>query len=462
MKITLIGLLLFVGLAAQAEKFKININATDLNLNQTKQTEGAFTKFEAQGFETDKVVGAPELPVKSWLVQGTPAQIKVKMQANKVQVFADTKPFPVQEQDCRCVTAKAKTFHTNLEQQLPQVSVTYIGAFRGAAISRVDVRLGKYNAQKNETQLITSADVNINTPIFIQPRLNDMKDYLIIAPANLVDGVTEFADWKRSQGYTVSVESIATPANDQNALKNLIKSYYTDKGADFVILVGDETALPMFKVSTSGSSQTPSDLKYFTMDGDTDYVPDMFTSRIVASTPEQVTAQLAKAIEFEKRTTDDATGFKRFVGIASNEGSNPSDNDYIKSMEEKFLSVEGNTIQHLWQNDRVNSNPATLNTAFGKGFAWLTYLGHGSGTSWPSLAQQYSVSNVRQISNKSVVKPIIIDVACQNGRLISGNLGSNFMKTDATTGAFGAAAYYGGSVNISWHPPAYYGAGNCL
>jgi hypothetical protein len=52
-----------------------------------------------------------------------------------------------------------------------------------------------------------------------------------------------------------------------------------------------------------------------------------------------------------------------------------------------------------------------------------------------------------------VVKPIIIDVACQNGRLISGNLGSNFMKTDGAN-EFGAAAYYGGSVNISWHPPA--------
>ncbi len=51
---------------------------------------------------------------------------------------------------------------------------------------------------------------------------------------------------------------------------------------------------------------------------------------------------------------------------------------------------------------------------------------------------------------------MIIDVACMNGVIQEGYLGSTFMKT-ATNGEqnpFGVAAYYGGTVNISWHPPA--------
>ena len=68
------------------------------------------------------------------------------------------------------------------------------------------------------------------------------------------------------------------------------------------------------------------------------------------------------------------------------------------------------------------------------------------------MAQAYTTTHIAQVSNKSVVKPIVIDVACQNGRLISANLGSNFMKVGPD--ANGAVAYYGGSVNISWHPPA--------
>jgi hypothetical protein len=86
----------------------------------------------------------------------------------------------------------------------------------------------------------------------------------------------------------------------------------------------------------------------------------------------------------------------------------------------------------------------------------MTYIGHGSGTSWPSMNMSYSVSDVKNLNNKPAVKPIIIDVACMNGNLNAGMLGVTFMEA-VPAGAndrFGAVAYLGGTVNISWHPPA--------
>lgn len=454
MKLKLVvSLLLLIGITAEAnQKFKINLNK-NISASQQEKAGQSFVKFNFGNTEVDRTVGAPELPVKSWLVRGTPAQIKVNLKTFDKATY-EGMPFPVQEQDCRCATDKVKTFQFNSElyvQNANPVSVNYIGAYRGQPISRVDVRLGAYNSERQETVLTTDAEVEMNTSEFSLPRAGDLKDYLIVSTPALAEGTADFANWKRSQGFNVNVETVSSPNNTTAAVQALIKQKYSE-GADFVIIVGDELTIPMFKVSTSGSGQTPSDLKYYTMDGATDYVPDMFASRIVASTAAQVSAQLAKSVEYEQRSWGSNKGSNKFIGIASNEGSNPSDDQYVKAIEAKYVEVLNSEILHLWQNDRVNSNPTVLNSNLNSGAGWLTYLGHGSGTSWPSLNQSYSTTHVAQISNRSSVKPIIIDVACQNGRLVSNNLGSVFMKAEGN--ALGAVAYYGGSVNISWHPPA--------
>lgn len=457
-KTILLSALILAAITAEAQqKHKIKIDAKKLIANKIEKMNTTFVQFNVPGYETEKTLGAPELPVKTWLVKGTPSDIQVKFKKNSTTAISG-RPSPVQEQDCRCATDKIKTFSYRADLYANQgeaVQVQYLGAFRGQPISQVNVRLADYNQLAQSVELTTDAEVDISANEFSLGR-GDFKDYLILAPTHLVEGVNDFVNWKRENGYNVSVEVVASPNNTTAAIQALIKQYYTEKGTDFVIIVGDENAVPMFRVATSGDSKTPSDLKYYTMDGPTDYIPDMLTSRIVATSAAQVTAQLAKSIEFEKRTWENTAGLNKFIGIASNEGANPSDDQYVKAIEAKYQEVLGSTIVHLHQNDAVNSKPAVLNSHFDSGAAWLTYLGHGSGSSWPSMNQSYSTTHINQLNNKSVVKPIIIDVACQNGRLVSSYLGSQFMKVDslANNSPFGAVAYYGGSVNISWHPPA--------
>jgi hypothetical protein len=453
MKLKLVtSLLLLIGLSAEANQYRVKLNK-NISASQQEKAGQSFTKFNFGDTEVDRTVGAPELPVKSWLVRGTPAQIKVTVKALDKATYEGV-PMPVQEQDCRCATDKVKTFKYDASlyaQSGNQVTVSYLGAYRGQPISRVDVKLGAYNPERQETVITTDAEVDMNTSEFSLPRAGDLKDYLIVSTPALAEGAADFANWKRSQGYNVNVETVSSPNNTTAAVQALIKQAYNEKGIDFVIIIGDELTIPMFRVSTSGGT-TPSDLKYYTMDGATDYVPDMFASRIVASNAAQVAAQLAKSVEYEQRAWGNNKNTSKFVGIASNEGANPSDDQYVKAIEAKYVEVLQSEILHLWQNDRVNSNPSVLNANLNGGAGWLTYLGHGSGTSWPSMNVSYSTTHIGQISNRSSVKPIIIDVACQNGRLVNQNLGSVFMKAEGN--ALGAVAYYGGSVNISWHPPA--------
>ncbi|MCB0351763.1 MAG: hypothetical protein KDD38_11305, partial [Bdellovibrionales bacterium] len=235
------------------------------------------------------------------------------------------------------------------------------------------------------------------------------------------------------------------------ALSAKIKEAYLKLGIDFVILVGDENTIPMFYLSTSGSSRTPSDLQYFTMDGAGDNIPDVFYSRLASNDPG---GQLQNAMDFEAGRGAPG-GFNHVVGIASNEGSNPSDNEYITSIEQKFSTSLGSQASHFYQ-DSQDSNPVKLNDKLNDGAFWVTYMGHGSGFAWPSMNVSYMTKHIPLLKNKNSVKPVIIDVACQNGRLQSGRLGVAFstLTPNGQSNAYGAAAYYGGTVDISWHPPA--------
>ena len=75
--------------------------------------------------------------------------------------------------------------------------------------------------------------------------------------------------------------------------------------------------------------------------------------------------------------------------------------------------------------------------------------------SWPSIYQdQYRSTDVESLM-PGKVKPVIIDVACQNGRFNDeGRLGESFMTSTVSGSPVGALSYFGGSVDISWDPPA--------
>ncbi len=447
MRTILISFLLFsFNVFAGTENLKISPNGIVFSKS------AAFSKISVPGFELSKKVGAPEVPVKSWLLVGKPTDIQVRMSITKTLNIQNLKPFPTQPQDCRCETKEKKAFQYNraaYEQNQP-FELSYVGAFRGTPITRLDVYMASYDSSNNSTRFLTDVTVDYSAEEY-DLKAGSYTDYLIVATEKYANGTKAFGDWKKSLGYTVYTETVKS-ATSLDAIAALIRKYYTEKGIDFVILVGDETEIPMYRVSTSGSSDTPSDLQYYTMDGAGDNVADMFSGRIVATSEADVAARLDKAIEYDKKTYKNAMGLEQMIGVASNEGSGPSDNEYILSIEKAFKDAWNISSTHYYQNN-ADSTADNLTKSFSEGALWMFYLGHGSGTSWPSLQQPYSVSNIPAMSNRDSVKSVIIDVACMNGKLKRGYLGTSFSAV-SNENAWGAAGYYGGSVNISWHPPA--------
>ncbi len=443
----------------------ININQKSVAVQSAQGfgtfSKNIFSKINVQGFQNSQVAGRASLPVKTWLLAGKPADIMVNVQVQRSQVLKNIVPYPTQEQPCRCAADKKVGFAFDAASYSPARAVradkfdlTYLGAYKGQPITQLTVNLAHFDAVTSEVVLDTGVTVTHNT-IEFSLQSEDLKNYVIITPSAFTLGLQDFVAWKKSLGYNVVVEELSSPNTTGVSVSNIVKDYYNRKQADFVMIIGDDKTIPMFQVKTSGDDKTPSDLQYFLMDGAGDLIPDVYSSRIVASNANDVKLKLAKAIEFEKRSFIDAKGFNTNIGIASNEGNSPSDDEYVKNIEKQFeVKMKFKTV-HFYQNEK-KSNPTELNKALSAGAVWLTYLGHGSGTSWPSMNKEYSMASFKDIRNKDTVKPIVIDVACMNGRLSSNYLGSSFINVSgiAPHDAFGAAAYYGGSVNISWHPPA--------
>lgn len=452
---TLGGLLLSFNLYAATVHIQVESDQI-----QTQKIKGfgaysrvSFSEFKIKNFENSKIVGEPSLPVKSWILVGTPESITVDIEVANQQEIKNLRPYPVQVQPCRCVVDSAP-FAYNPQSYPQKYELKYLGAYKGKNLTQLNVNLAHYDADENKVVLDTDIQVSFNADEF---KLENevLKNYLIIAPKDLVAGLSDFVVWKTKLGFNVIIESVLSPNSTLDSVSGIIRKHYEQSQADFVMLIGDEKTIPMYRVKTSSSSSTPSDLKYYLMDGADDKIPDVYASRIVAATVEQVKNKLNKAMEYEQKTYLSPGGLKTIIGIASSEGNNPSDDDYIKGIENQFETFQNFSSVHFAEND-PKSNPKNLNHALENGASWLFYIGHGSGTSWPSMYQEYKARDLASIKNKNTVKPIVIDVACQNGRLIDDRFGTAFMsvlglKEDS---AFGAAAYYGGSVDISWDPPA--------
>jgi hypothetical protein len=279
-------------------------------------------------------------------------------------------------------------------------------------------------------------------------------DYLVLAHEALGGAMGEWLEHKRAQGFNMRVVQLKAGAHTAASLTQLIQAEYRKNSFLYALIVGSQKLVPAHIVSTSADAQTPSDLPFFTYGGASDIVPDVLAGRIVADTPTQVERITRKWMDYELDRHDSSQGWARAIGIASNEGSNPSDNEYVRAMESAIQNKFSTSFTHLYQND-PNSNASYFNARMDEGAMWVTYLGHGSGTSWSSFNRTYSVSDMKNLRNSRVVKPLWMDVACQNGGLSTSHAGATLLHQASGSGeGLGVTAFYGGTVNISWHPPA--------
>ncbi|MBU1108402.1 MAG: hypothetical protein KKB51_17135, partial [Candidatus Riflebacteria bacterium] len=316
--------------------------------------------------------GKPALPVLTGLVMISQDQnpfLEV-ISSKYSEISVENPVVPSRGAICRSVDPSTVPFKAGLvykknawfpaDNELVKISSPFI--FREARGVRLDVTPVQYNPVTGKLRVYSyiharikydgTGGTNINRgrsefsktfmPIYqkaflnyasVPRRLSSVDEngrLIIIAGDELRTAAKALADWKQKCGIRtllVSTSEIGGATTDN--IKAFLQEQYDEVGFTNVILVGDAEQIPTNK---GENEKADSDPVYVKLAGN-DHVPDAIISRISASTPEKVSYQIAKIINYEQYPSQDEESdwYSRALGIGSAEG-NPPDFERIEEL----------------------------------------------------------------------------------------------------------------------------------
>ncbi|MDY0349031.1 MAG: C25 family cysteine peptidase, partial [Tenuifilaceae bacterium] len=265
---------------------------------------------------------------------------------------------------------------------------------------------------------------------------------LVVAHADYMDAIKPLVNWKNQKGQPTKLVSYADAGGSPTALKTYITDQYnSEEGLAFVLLIGDSQHI--MPLSKSGDS----DAAYGHIVGNDSYA-EAFIGRFSAETVEHVETQVDRTITYERDLTTADTWLKTGLGVASSEGSNPSDIQHMNSIRDKLLAYTYDNVYQVYDPGASSSTVVSnLNTGLGIG----NYVGHGSTTSWVTTG--FGLSHMSSLTNVNKL-PFIVSVACVNGNFVNTTcFAEGFMRASKSEGPTGAIGVFASTVNQSWFPP---------
>ena len=270
---------------------------------------------------------------------------------------------------------------------------------------------------------------------------------LIVSDEAFVEDLEPFIRWKRRLGITVGLLTTAQTGRTAEAIGQALQAFFDEpEGLTWAILVGDKEQVPTNSGLYDGSD---SDSRYALLAGDDEY-PDIYVSRISASSRDHVQTQVAKFVAYEQQpaTGAQAAWYGRSAGIASDEGI-PADYERVEWLRTDLLGYGYHTVDRLYQS--LGGTTAGIRAALEEGCSLINYLGHGTGTGWTSVP--FSSLDVRGLDNPGRT-PWIIDVSCSNGDFaLDECFAEAWLRAGSPLEPRGAVAAISASSLAPWIPP---------
>jgi hypothetical protein len=147
------------------------------------------------------------------------------------------------------------------------------------------------------------------------PSLSEEGRILVIKNSMFDTAIQPWVDWKRQNGYDVSVVDVSVAGPTANQIKRCIQAQYAlNDGLMFVQIMGDAPQVP--RLSSGGGGSDPS----FALLAGNDNYPDIYVGRFSAQTVAEMETQILRTVEYERDIQSDASWLNSAIGIASNEG----------------------------------------------------------------------------------------------------------------------------------------------
>lgn len=268
-------------------------------------------------------------------------------------------------------------------------------------------------------------------------------DYVIIAADTLADAAAEFGEHRSAGGHTVALvrmsEILADGGDPVEAIRERLRGYHAARDPDrplFVLLVGDAEpggpidadTVPLGEVQAleiDPPRAIPTDHLYADLDDDD--ITDLAVGRIPARDPAAVTAALSKTIRHEQvRSVGPHNRRINMFASALGQGA------LFDSLVEKLVNTALDEIPYefdITMTYGLQSSPYVyvpeqfsdkVVERIDEGSLMVTYIGHGSPTSFPPLewnGQLHPLLDVDALGDLAITgrSPIVTLIACAMG-----------------------------------------------
>ncbi len=489
--------------------FDLHFKLQDYTLEEVQTRAGIFDQISIEGFGYSGRIGEPKLPVFSKLISvplGAEVQFELisrnSLVINKADSQLKNRLIPAQESVSKSdnpelipFQLKADVYSRNEFAGGDLFKVEEVGIMRGVRVYRFDYEPLGYNPVSGELQVMSEAYIQVK---FINPdlaatealmaktgsfeydqlyaktfynwrtdeRLN-MNRYptkmLILCPPNYTDELQPFVDWKKQQGFGVTVTTVGTEGTVDNttaAILTYMQGVWSAATAEnpaptYLLIVGDtSTSGDNIIANTGVSGSHPTDLTYVRLLG-TDYLPEIYYGRFSVASATELTNIVNKTITFQKTQMPDLSYLGKVVMIAGADASYAPTygNGQINYGTTHYFNSTNGLTSNTYLYPASETSDAAIIANANEGRGYMNYTAHGSTTSWADPT--FTVNDVNAMTNTNKYG-VMVGNCCVTNQFTTGTCFGESIIRKANAGG---VVYIGATNNSYWDEDYWWGIG---
>jgi hypothetical protein len=434
---------------------------------------GEGTVMRIPGGGMGMAVGSPDLPVirKMVLIPNTGAvDIEVvSAESSPLGVYSipPFQAYPTRSEGAAPYRINDEVYSASELYPSQPVYVERVSILRDIRVAWVVFSPVQYNPATGETVINTSITVRLTTSGTGENELNrpftgytrsflpiyenvvgfegngtDVIDgsYLVIGTTESIALGQDLIDWKRQTGLDVQYGVVPGIGSSASAIDAWIENAYNTwpNPPEWILIIGDENAVP-----PPYSSGTEADNQYGVIGSG--YDPSIHVGRICGDTG-SLAYQTWKIETYESDPYEPASSWFQY---AISIGSDSFHDDLMSYRYSQVFMADGMTVTLYCPLSTYGGIPPTIanvSASVNDGISLLSYIGHGSHTSWGTTG--FSNSNVAALSNGRRL-PWVSSIACSNCEFDDNNpcFGEAWMNSGSVGDPKGAIGFMGATMS---------------
>jgi len=264
--------------------------------------------------------------------------------------------------------------------------------------------------------------------------------YLVITSAEGYSYARDLVNWKREKGWEVEIGLVPTIGSSAAAIDAWIENAFNtwDTPPEWILIVGDEDVVP-----PPYASGTAADNQYGVIGSGVN--PSIHVGRLTGGDTDVLGYMAWKIENYEKDPYQPASSwFQHAVSIGSTDFQDP----WMSYRYAALMMASGMDTDLYCNSSSYGGTPpsvSNISAEVNSGTSLLSYIGHGSITSWVTTG--FNNGNVNALSNGRLL-PWISSIACNNAEFQGSTLcfGEAWMSYGSIASPKGAVGFMGATM----------------